>query len=342
MRHSKIKQTNLFMLLTMVYMIAAGVLFVSFIDTLDSLGYFLPNPAIIVLTGILLQIIPFAFYLFVTREKLTEVIPLKNPGIVNIVLIVLMAAFIQPFAGLLGVITSFFFENPVAETVSDMNPEKVGALGAMLGLLAISVTPAICEEAVYRGVVYHGYKNAPLAVKAIISGLFFALMHMAPQQFLYTFFLGVVFALVLHYSGSFFSAVAFHFSFNAVSVGINFGLSALLSRIPETITEDSADIVEEIVDDIAANPNAEWIGAIIAFIFYAMIVAVFTGIFALFFWLFILHNKSRNAASAENIAAEGAEVEKLEAEPFSFRSVFSPSFFGVIVFYLLITIILAS
>lgn len=88
-----------------------------------------------------------------------------------------------------------------------------------LELLALALTPAICEELLFRGVVLRASwpaLSAPVAVLA--NGILFGLFHMSIYRFLPTFSLGVVLALIAIRSGSVVPGMLFHFLNNASAI----------------------------------------------------------------------------------------------------------------------------
>jgi hypothetical protein len=176
-----------------------------------------------------------------------------------------------------------------------------------LGFLIITVLPSLFEEGVYRGVICDGYRGAPVGVTAFVSGLFFAVMHRNPQQFLYTFLLGAVFVFVMHYSKSFITAMAFHFLINAMQ----FTLSLVLMSGSEP------------------DPGAV-INYTALFIVLGLFCAVFVPLFILVFKSFVKYNKRRGEPDRA-VYDDKKETE----EQFSLACVFSKSFFGVIAVYVL-------
>jgi sodium transport system permease protein len=99
--------------------------------------------------------------------------------------------------------------------------------GAPLWLmwLIVAVTPAICEEALFRGFVLNGLR--PLgAVPAIgISALLFGIAHASIYRLLPTMFLGIILGIVVWRTGSLLCAIVLH--------AINNGLLASLTEMPD-------------------------------------------------------------------------------------------------------------
>jgi sodium transport system permease protein len=99
--------------------------------------------------------------------------------------------------------------------------------GAPLWLmwLVVAITPAICEEALFRGFVLTGLR--PLgAVPAIgISALLFGIAHASIYRLLPTMFLGIILGIVVWRTGSLLCAIVLH--------AVNNGLLASLTETPD-------------------------------------------------------------------------------------------------------------
>jgi membrane protease YdiL (CAAX protease family) len=91
-----------------------------------------------------------------------------------------------------------------------------GLLGT-LGLVAL--TPAICEEALFRGPILRGLnvRLAPISA-AVVTGLLFGIFHVELSRILPTALLGVLLSLIALQTGSILPAMLAHFLNNAVLV----------------------------------------------------------------------------------------------------------------------------
>ncbi len=92
----------------------------------------------------------------------------------------------------------------------------------ILNILILAVLPAICEELLYRGVIFNGLRKFGSVWAVLISALFFALAHGSAMQFFYQLILGVVLALIVLKSGSIFASSLVHFLNNAIVVIYNY------------------------------------------------------------------------------------------------------------------------
>jgi membrane protease YdiL (CAAX protease family) len=94
------------------------------------------------------------------------------------------------------------------------------SLGTFLLLFFVmAVTPAICEEIFFRGMMLDAYERATgPCMGALLSALFFALFHFNPQNLLGPLILGMVFAYLVQLTGSIWPAIIAHLTNNGVSV----------------------------------------------------------------------------------------------------------------------------
>lgn len=95
-------------------------------------------------------------------------------------------------------------------------------------LLVIAVTPAVCEEMLFRGVIFHSMKakyriNTAMIAVAVLFGLY----HMSLVKFIPTGFLGLMLCYVVYKTDSIYPAMLIHFINNAISV--------LIMHYPEQI-----------------------------------------------------------------------------------------------------------
>ena len=93
----------------------------------------------------------------------------------------------------------------------------------LLATLMLAILPAVCEELLFRGVIFNGLKSKLKAHWAIIfSALLFALMHMSIYQTVHQFVLGVILATLAYYSGTIVYGMIFHFVNNFLVVFLTY------------------------------------------------------------------------------------------------------------------------
>ena len=91
--------------------------------------------------------------------------------------------------------------------------------------LVLGITPGICEELFFRGVVFSGLRRLGPWPAVLLSALLFGLAHASIYRLLPTFILGVLLGVLRWRSGSVVPGMAMH--------AINNGLIGTLAQRPE-------------------------------------------------------------------------------------------------------------
>ena len=103
---------------------------------------------------------------------------------------------------------------PDAGNIELTTPSSV----AMIVIASVFLAP-VCEETIYRGVLYNGLREEKSAVKSImLSALAFMLMHLSPVQVVFQFALGVTSAFVMWRTGRLLPCVLLHATANALAL----------------------------------------------------------------------------------------------------------------------------
>jgi membrane protease YdiL (CAAX protease family) len=180
----------------------------------------------IVLNEVLFLFFPTVFYFAVTKLPVKENLRLNKLSLPALMISILIGILVFPMASFIGNLSQLIFHNYLQDAFASM--QSMSFLG-FIGTIAL--TPAIFEELTMRGVVFSGYKRIGIRKAALMNGFLFGLMHLNPQQFLYAFLIGIIFAYMVYYSNSILSSMVCHFTCNGLSAVINFfAMKVLLSQ----------------------------------------------------------------------------------------------------------------
>jgi len=92
-----------------------------------------------------------------------------------------------------------------------------------VNLLLLGVVPPICEELLFRGVIFGGLKERFSNVTSILfTSLLFALIHQNIQQFVYPFVLGVVLTTIMHKTNNLLYPILLHMLNNITTLILDF------------------------------------------------------------------------------------------------------------------------
>jgi sodium transport system permease protein len=126
----------------------------------------------------------------------------------------------------------------VVDQLRDALAPKDGSRSLLMILLLTAVTPAICEEAFFRGPVLRGLSTRlPGAAAIVMTGFLFGLFHLDIWRLLPTSLLGVMLSFIAWRTGSLWPAVIAHATNNALLLTLaHHGLDERLEKL-ETATQ---------------------------------------------------------------------------------------------------------
>jgi sodium transport system permease protein len=102
--------------------------------------------------------------------------------------------------------------------------------------LVIGVTPALCEEAFFRGLILSGLRRLGVWPAVIVCGLLFGLAHSSIYRLLPTFFMGVLLTWLVWRTGSIWTGILAHALNNGIAASLvyNKELAAMVGAGSET------------------------------------------------------------------------------------------------------------
>lgn len=164
----------------------------------------------------------------------------------------------------------------------------------LLYVLVSCITPAVCEELLFRGVIASGLKQFGFMVALIVSSVIFTLMHGNAEQTVHQFIIGIVVGYIFLKTGNLWLGVLIHFFNNFISITEYYILI--------TISKNSgSSILDETVSSSSMSP---WV----QFIIDLVVALIFAGIAFLLVRNLIRNlikeNDKVNSNNAENANAQ--------------------------------------
>lgn len=164
----------------------------------------------LVMQDIVVFMVPMTFYIIIKKKSLCELVPLKPLSLKNIVYVVVITLLMMPVMSVFSTITQMF----VSAEVSDQFRDIMLDVPWWLSIFFMAIMPPFCEEFMFRGYIMTGYKRVGFLRTALVSALFFGLMHLDLYQLPYAVFAGIIMAGFVSYTGSIFSSMLAHFIVN--------------------------------------------------------------------------------------------------------------------------------
>ena len=230
----------LFILITLVtvfitYQIIGGVITVLVLgpDIIEEPTNLNLTRIIITFSQFMFRLVPVIVLSMMQGNVFKVTFRLKKPDILVFILSVLGILVVQPFLQVyLYLQNKLIFSIPFGTEILKSVKELFDSLEALtLKLVAsnsvpefifvvfvIAITPAICEEFLFRGLILKNFERFATPVRAIVfTGLIFALFHFHPFNIIPLAILGIYLTFITFYSGSLYTAIFVHFINNFFS-----------------------------------------------------------------------------------------------------------------------------
>ncbi|NMA85544.1 MAG: CPBP family intramembrane metalloprotease [Epulopiscium sp.] len=253
--------------------LAAALIF----EVLNLVGFSTSLPTKVILPQILFLLLPSLLYILISGLNFKDTLRLHPLNFKSIVLVFGFGIFIQPLMMWISSLGGLFFSNQVNDMLDQMSQIPLAIM-----ILMIGITPAIFEEIPFRGILLSGYQELPIPKAALLSGLFFGLLHMNFQQFLYAFLMGVFFAYLVEITGSIYASVVAHFTINTSQV--------LLSQVAVWATKQQA------AENLALDTIPSFGEKLLALVVMTPIAALFTPL-AIFLVYLLAKNHQKSWSS---------------------------------------------
>ena len=202
------KKVNWFFLTTILLHFLIVVLMVVFryVFTLNMILNFIVSSALIV--------VPAFAFVIASGEDWKEATGFHRIRWSTVGMIILFTFLTVPLTTLINSFSMLFVENAVMEMSGE-----ILRIPFPVAFFFMAVNAPLCEEIVYRGIVYRGYRRSgTLLQAAVFSAVLFAVGHMNFNQAAYAFVIGIMLVLLVEATGSLWASVIYHVIFNGVSV----------------------------------------------------------------------------------------------------------------------------
>lgn len=120
----------------------------------------------------------------------------------------------------------------------------------IVAIIVVGIAPAICEEAVFRGVFFNSIWNQthgkwiPILVTAAVFGLF----HGSIIRFFPTFLLGIVLGYLVYETNNMFYNVMFHAINNIIPVLVLYGMQFLMQLMARVLGMNGSEMWNFVMD----------------------------------------------------------------------------------------------
>ena len=259
------KRVNAFFLSILLINLGAPVL----LSFLASGGVKMGTMMSLVLTQLLI-LVPSLVFLLIFRCDISEWIPFKKLKAGTVLLIILFTFLIMPFISLINVISQLFTENEVIGI-----SEGFVGISPVIVIVMVGFIGPFCEEFTFRGLIFGGLKRSGYVfAAAVISAIFFGLMHLNLNQMCYALVMGVLFSMLVEASGSIWASIIAHAVINTWNI-------AQLYIVENVYSKLGMDVFDMVEDTFDTDMKLGMIGVLAAVSAVTMLLAAgaFIGIY---------------------------------------------------------------
>lgn len=208
MKNAAGKMNNLFLVMVVLYLLVSL--------GLSLLSQRMMGPGVVasLIIGELIVLVPGIVFLLFYQCDIAEWIPIKKVGRATIGFTFLLTFLIQPVLYFLNVLSQVFEKNVALDLFSRVEDAPGIVLFLVIGLMG-----PVCEEVVFRGILFSGYRKSGRIFFAILwTALLFGLFHMNLNQFGYAMMIGLVSAFLVEATGSLIPSLILHVLINSINV----------------------------------------------------------------------------------------------------------------------------
>ncbi|MBQ6240644.1 MAG: CPBP family intramembrane metalloprotease [Firmicutes bacterium] len=198
-------------------------------------------------------LLPILVYFYLTKESPRSVLQTRLPRPYTFVLAILFALLVQPALMLISSFSSTLFHNYVDESMAQYTAQPI-----WISLLCVAVLPAVFEEMLSRGIFLSGCRELGIYTASLLSGLFFGMLHLNPQQGLYAVVFGAFCAFLAIGAGSIWPAILAHALINGTQLLLAYGLTSADSDVLSDAAQLSAPSAVQLATALLLLAMAIW------------------------------------------------------------------------------------
>lgn len=181
--------------------------------------------------------------------KFRSVFPIHKPKLTEVMGTILIYLGASQVISVVTMIEMYIAPEMVTETSIGLSSMFTSS-SMIVAIVVVGIAPAICEEAVFRGVFFNSIWNQthgkwiPILVTAAVFGLF----HGSIIRFFPTFLLGIVLGYLVYETNNIFYNVMFHAINNIIPVLVLYGMQFLMQLMARALGMNGSGMWNFVMD----------------------------------------------------------------------------------------------
>lgn len=240
LKERSILHANIFYLFT-------GILFIIFGSIAQSREIY----SGLLITEYILILLPSILYIKIKGLSIKKTLKLNRISPKQILYVIGITIFTYPIAIFFNLIVITVL-SLFGELNQGMVPIADSAPLFLFSVFVIAITPAICEEVMFRGVIMNAYENISKRKAIIYSAILFGIFHINIQNLVGPVLLGLIFGITVYKTNSIYAGMIGHGINNGIAITIGYFANKAMEMLPETsgldMPMDGSDILIDGVD----------------------------------------------------------------------------------------------
>ena len=197
----------------------------------------------------LLLLVPSFIFIISGSDNVFEWLRFRRLKTGTVFMVILFTFLTMPLISLINVVSQLFTTN----TAVEMSAAFVG-MPAALTVFMVGIFGPFCEDFAFRGIIFGGFRRSGAVLAgAVLSSVYFGLMHLNLNQMSYALVLGVVFCMLVEGTGSIWASITAHTVVNTWNV-------ILLLVMEKVYSKMGKDMFELINEDVTTDQKLAMIG----------------------------------------------------------------------------------
>ena len=204
-----------------------GVVIISFIAAIvcsifkintDNFSLFLNTALGYLICSLGMDIAILIVFFFFNNKKGNKLI--SKPSILKILFYVFIAIlFYLCLYPIINCIDSLFVKLGIEQNTI---PYELNTANYFISLFSLVLLPAVCEELLFRGLIFKGLNPYGKIFSTLLTALMFAIFHMSIDQFVYPLIMGLLLSLIMHKENNIIYCIVVHFINNFISLTLSY------------------------------------------------------------------------------------------------------------------------
>lgn len=110
-------------------------------------------------------------------------------------------------------------------------PYELNTKNFIISIFSLVIFPAVCEELLFRGIIFNGLKKHGKIFSITITALMFTIFHMSISQTIYPILMGLLLTVIMYKENNIYYCIAVHLINNFLSLSLSyFGINLIFNH----------------------------------------------------------------------------------------------------------------